>query len=269
MSLLLTGAEESAEAARRAGVELKADRVLLPQTRSRREVLLDSFEKWLIEKMRITLEQLLEDAGTSPELVSECLIEYGKELYYAGKPYGRYSETINAVASRKVSLKKALTGAWDLAFAWVVDEPHAHHPAMPLSIVLAFASLSLLWGWSVEAALLLMTWTGILRIGEVLAAQRGDLILPQDSAPGIEYALLQIRLPKTRGSAARHQSARIDPKDVDIGQKSCGLCQATPSADTSRCCRRPSACQFRRLEAKLLMISPPSAQERRGDIFTE
>ena len=214
MPLLPTGAEESAKAARRAATELKADRVLLPQTRSRREALLDSFEKWLVEKMRITLEQLLDGATTSPELVSECLIEYGKELYYAGKPYGRYSETINAVVSRKVSLKKALTGAWDLAFAWVVDEPHAHHPAMPLSIVLAFASLSLLWGWSVEAALLLMTWTGILRIGEVLAAVRGDLILPQDSAPGIEYALLQIRLPKTRGSAARHQSARIDPVDV-------------------------------------------------------
>lgn len=85
---------------------------------------------------------------------------------------------------------------------------------MPLSVVLAFSGLALLWGWPVEAALLSMTWTGILRIGEVLAAFRKDLILPMDSAPGIDYALLQVRQPKTRGSAARHQAARIDPEDV-------------------------------------------------------
>lgn len=49
---------------------------------------------------------------------------------------------------------------------------------------------------------------------ETLAARRRDLILPRDGAPGMKFALLQIYLPKTRGTAAKHQSARIDPEDV-------------------------------------------------------
>ena len=59
-----------------------------------------------------------------------------------------------------------------------------------------------------------MTCCGILRIGEVFLATRRDLILPCDTSPGMKYALLQIRQPKTRGSHARHQSARIDPSDI-------------------------------------------------------
>lgn len=43
---------------------------------------------------------------------------------------------------------------------------------------------------------------------------RADLVLPQDAAPGVWYALLRIRQPKTRGRAARHQAVRIDPGDV-------------------------------------------------------
>jgi len=107
-----------------------------------------------------------------------------------------------------------LASAWDLAFNWVVDEPHQHHAALPQSILIAAVSLALLWGWSREAATLALAWTGLLRIGEVFAAKRADLILPRDAAPGIQHALLKIRLPKTRGRAARHQSARIDPCDI-------------------------------------------------------
>jgi len=66
-----------------------------------------------------------------------------------------------------------------------------------------------------EASLLLMAWSGLLRIGEVFAAQRRDrLVLPTDGAPGCDFALLQINQPKTRGVSAKHQAARIDPQDV-------------------------------------------------------
>ncbi len=74
-------------------------------------------------------------------------------------------------------------------------------------------SVTLLWGWPTEAAVLALTWAGILRIGEVLLATRSDLILPDDSAPGTPYILLRIRTPKTRGRAAQHQAARVDAKD--------------------------------------------------------
>ena len=214
MPLEPVGHEENRRADRRSSTRLVADRVLRAQTRDRREMLLNQFESWLIEHYQISITQLLDNRDADAETVSDLLVAYGKELFYAGKPYGRYSETINAVATRRPILKRYLVGAWDLAYAWVADEPATHHPAMPLTVVLAFSALALLWGWPREAALLLLTWSGILRIGETLAARRRDLILPRDGAPGTKHALLQVYLPKTRGTAARHQSARIDPADV-------------------------------------------------------
>ena len=34
-------------------------------------------------------------------------------------------------------LRRQLGTAWDLAFSWVADEPASHHPAMPVSVLLA------------------------------------------------------------------------------------------------------------------------------------
>lgn len=207
-------ADERDRARRRAEVSLQSDRVLRPQTRSRREVLLCEFDSWIWQKEGVSLASILDVREVDAERVSELLVEYGKDLFYAGRSYGRFSETINAVGARKPLIRRSLVSAWDLAFSWVTDEPHTHHPAMPLSIVSAFSSLAHLWGWPVEAAIFLLTWCGLMRIGETLGATRSDLILPKDSAPGIDYVLVRIKQPKTRGSAARHQSARVDPVDV-------------------------------------------------------
>ena len=54
----------------------------------------------------------------------------------------------------------------------------------------------------------------VLRIGEVLMANRSNLALPGDSAPGTRFALLRVKYPERRGRAARHQAARKDPPDL-------------------------------------------------------
>ena len=59
-----------------------------------------------------------------------------------------------------------------------------------------------------------MAWAGILRVGEIFAAKRGDLVLPCDAAPGTSGILLRIQEPKTRGRSARHQAARIEYQDM-------------------------------------------------------
>ena len=46
-----------------------------------------------------------------------------------------------------MALRRQLAAAWDLAFNWVSGEPRQHHPAMPVSVLLALCSLALLWGW--------------------------------------------------------------------------------------------------------------------------
>ena len=207
-------AEEVRRADRRSNVQLVADRVVRPQTRSRQDQLLDQCNSWLLQKAEISVAELVDSKDADPETVAEYLVLYGRELFYAGRAYGRYSETINAVASRRPAFRRQLVAAWDLAFSWVSDEPSSHHPALPLTLLLAISTLSLLWGWAREASIFLIAWCGVLRIGEVTAARRGDLVLPSDGVPGRAFALLQIQQPKTRGVAAKHQAARIDPEDV-------------------------------------------------------
>ena len=200
-------------AQRRASVELVADRAVRPHTRSQRDNLLVAFDSWL-GQWGWSLATAVDVKDVDAEFVARLLVQYGRELYYSGKPYGYYSETINGVAARRPALRRQLAHAWDLAFAWVADEPVAHHPPIPKSILLALCGLALLWGWPCEAAIFLMSWSGLLRIGEAISATRADLILPADAAPGTSFALLRIRAPKTRGVGARHQAARFDQKDV-------------------------------------------------------
>eukprot|EP00438_Fugacium_kawagutii_P004823 Skav226390 [mRNA] locus=scaffold1631:67277:74756:+ [translate_table: standard] len=205
---------ERNRAAMRTPITLPADRVVRKETRNKRFQLLTKFKVWLWSEHKVSFRALLEEKPFDAELISHWVVMYGRELFASGKAYYQYSETINAIAMTKPLLKKQLTAAWDLAFAWLGDEPHEHHPALPVSVLLAMMTLSLYWGWVYEACVLGATWAGVMRIGEFLQACRKDLVLPQDTAPGNRYVLLRIPDPKTRGRHARHQSARIDQEDI-------------------------------------------------------
>eukprot|EP00435_Cladocopium_sp_Y103_P053797 s2167_g17.t1 len=209
-----TSAAERKRATLRRAVDLAGDRVILETTRKRRRELLQKFQAWLWCEKGVSLTFLLRERPPDPEKICSWLVLYGRELYKAGKAYGIFAETINAVSAARPILRKQLTLAWDLAFSWIAGEPYGHHAAMPASVLLGLLSIALLWGWLTEAAVLGMTWAGILRIGEALQACRKDLVLPKDAAPGTHYALLKISEPKTRGRHAKHQAARIDPCDI-------------------------------------------------------
>eukprot|EP00435_Cladocopium_sp_Y103_P048082 s660_g14.t1 len=166
-------AETAAERTRmfnRAGNFLASTRAVKQQTRDKRKIYLSRFQRWLFEEKRMSLRFLLDQKPPDPEAISAALVEYGKQLYYAGKSYGIYAETVNAVAVERPLVRRQLTSAWDLAFCWLADEPHRHHPALPLSIMAAMGTTALSWGWPYEAAVIMMSWVGIMRIGEVLCA---------------------------------------------------------------------------------------------------
>lgn len=187
-------------AERREGTNLIATRVARKDTLDRRARLLSDFRAWLYQTHEVYLSQLLTAKPPDAEEISRWLTLYGQEIFLAGKSYGKFAQTINAVAAARPIVRRQLVGAWDLALAWLVDEPTAHHPALPLSILLAIV--------------ISLARCGILRVEEVLLADRSDLILPCDAAPGTLFGLLRIKTPKTRGRAARHQAARIDPPDI-------------------------------------------------------
>lgn len=209
----MSAAEES-RAQFRSGLALASDRLIRPQTRVNRQQLLSAFQDWIFAEHGLQWQQIISAVPLDLELLNRLLVGYGKEMHASGKAYGKYAETINAVATAKPLVKRHLTMAWDLAFAWLQDEPADHHPAMPVSVLLAAMTVGIMWGWPVVSALLGLTWAGLLRIGEVLAAKRADLVLPFEAPPGTKHILLRIQNPKTRGRVARHQAARVDPADI-------------------------------------------------------
>ena len=182
-----TSAAERERASFRAATTLVASRTVRPETRQGRQKLLEKFSVWLSRFHGVALFELLSQKPADPEEICKWLVMYGQDMFSAGKSYAAYSETVNAVSAYRPLIKKQLAPAWDLAFAWLADEPHAHHPALPLSVLLAMLSTCILWGWPLEAGILALTWNGILRIGETLQAQRKDLILPDESMPGVEF----------------------------------------------------------------------------------
>ena len=198
---------------RRQMPQLPKGRPVLPATSQNREELFTAFSSWCTSQ-NLPLETLLESALANVEEINAVLSAYGKALYAAGRPYGHFAETINSVVSQRPVLRRNLQQAWDYAFAWVRAEPPTHHMACPWQVLLAIISTALLWGWTRVAGVCALCFGGILRMGEVLNAFRYDLLLPLDTHGTNNFALLAISEPKTRFSAARHQSSKIDAPDL-------------------------------------------------------
>ncbi|CAE7398354.1 folD [Symbiodinium sp. CCMP2592] len=197
---------------RRAESELSTGRPVLPRTKDNRARLLHEYDVWLRER-----GSSLHALGQPPldaAKISSLLVDFGRELFDAGRPYWHYSESVNAVAAAFPSVRRQLQGAWDLAFTWLALEPHSHHVPMPLVLLLASLSCCLLWGWLREAGIFALAWGGILRIGEATSASRSDLILPKDVLYLQRHILLKIQEPKTRLRVARHQVAKVEPEDL-------------------------------------------------------
>ncbi|CAE7937881.1 Mettl5, partial [Symbiodinium necroappetens] len=194
--------------------DLPTGRLVEPATQKPRDALWGAFCQWLLGQ-GIAVTELTEAPGTNDVDAVNCVLtRYGRELYRSGRPYSHYSELVNAYSARVPKLRRLLQLAWDLAFSWKRAEPGRHHIAMPWQILLALVTTAFLWGWPRTAGVLALTWGGLLRIGEALGAKRADLMLPTDVWDTIDFAFLTIREPKTRYSAARHQSVRIDQPDI-------------------------------------------------------
>lgn len=201
-------ARDRARAGGRHGVSLEAGRPVLEKTQKGREKLLEGFDAWLRGK-GLSLEVFLDPSQVDLDMVNLLIERYGRDLFKAGRPYGHYSELINGIASLRPRFRRALQGAWDLAYTWLKHEPGGHHTALPWQALVAMLVGALLWGWVRVAGIIALSWGSLSRIGEVVSATRLKLVLPSDLGFSVDYALLQIE-PKTRLRAARHQVARLD-----------------------------------------------------------
>ncbi|CAE7840815.1 unnamed protein product [Symbiodinium sp. CCMP2592] len=197
----------------RAATVLCEGRPVEPVTQRRRDKLLEAFKDWLWAQ-EVVLSDLFDLQPQTTRRLNNFLVRYGRELFEAGWPYSHYSEVINAISGKEPALRRSLQPAWDLAFAWLREEPHSHHVALPWQLLIALITTAMMWGWPRVAGMLALTWGALMRVGETLAARRDDLLLPSDVGDTMSYGLVSIHEPKTRFRAARHQSARIDQPDL-------------------------------------------------------
>eukprot|EP00439_Symbiodinium_sp_Y106_P057394 s126_g8.t1 len=194
--------------------ELQVGRPVQSRTRTNRVGLSAAFSQWLEEVAGFSLEALLQTKPFDPEDLCYWLTTYGRDLYNSGRPYWHYAETVNAVTAARPAFRRQAQGAWDLAFAWLAEEPYGHHTAMPLPVLLGILTTCLYWGWVREAGCFALAWGALLRGGEVCKAFRRDLVFPADALGAQTFVLLRISEPKTRARAARHQAAKLEPLDL-------------------------------------------------------
>ena len=212
LAVWVSHGDEGRKAAR-AGIILEDGRRVTQTTAEIREELVQKFISWLGEN-DLSFDGIFIANQPDVDKANKVLVAYGRWLFSEGRPYYHYSETINAVTSRRPLLRRSLQQAWDLAFMWGSYEPAEHHVAMPFQVIIALISSAWFWGWQREAAVFALTWGALLRTGELLASRRADLILPSDVDFTIDYALVKISEPKTRYRAARHQAAKLEHVDL-------------------------------------------------------
>jgi len=207
-----SGADWRRAGARR-GTPLVDGRRVLPATSQNREFLLAAFYGWASEE-GIDWEVLLRESHMYIDEINAILAAYGRLLYHAGRPYNHFAETLNGITTKKPSLRKHLQAAWNVAYGWVQQEPGSHHAALPPQVLIALLATALMWGWSRVAGCLALAFGAILRPGEVCAALRNQLLLPGDVFGTMQCAYLSILEPKTRFTAAKHQTAKLDAPDM-------------------------------------------------------
>ena len=204
---------DAARAKSRAGIVLEGGRRVTEATSATREVLFDNLLRWMTDQ-GVSGEDMIFASPPDLDGLNSILVRYGKWLFNSGKPYYHFSETINAVTSKRPLVRRSLQQVWDLAFMWGSYEPVEHHIAMPHQVLCALIAGAWYWGWVREAAVFALAWGALLRIGEILAAFRSDLILPSDVLFTIDHALLKVSEPKTRFRAARHQCGKLEHPDL-------------------------------------------------------
>ena len=182
-------------------------------TLTRRQRCWETFLQWAVGH-DIDFAFLLDQHQIFIDDINLILERFGRDLYKEGKPYAHFAETLNHITTLKPAIRRQLQGAWSFGFSWVKHEPSTHHVAMPGPMCLACIATSLIWGWVRFAGVIALMWSGLLRPGELLAAERRDLLLPSDGDETLRFGLISIRDPKTRFTNARHQSVKLDMEDL-------------------------------------------------------
>ena len=181
--------------------------MLEPQTIRLRAQIWTHFSSWADRELG---ENAVTSLQRSPAIFVKCLEAYGLAQYQSGGPLHYYRQLLAHVQRENVSLKPFMSSAWSLVSRWEVAEPTRHRTPVPEPLLRAIACLGLSWGWPNFATVVMACFYGICRIGEVLKAQRRELLTPVDLMSEDQVVYLRILQPKSRRRGASVQYTTID-----------------------------------------------------------
>ena len=145
-----------------------------------------------------------------PELLVQMLIVFGQVLYTIGESLQQFRQLLAHAQVEVPGARAIMRPAWDQVTRWEKVEPTTHRTPMPEPIMLAMCALALCWNWDVWAATTLLCFFGSCRIGEVLKAERGDFLSPDDLLCDDNRFYLCIREPKSRGRGPKVQHVAVN-----------------------------------------------------------
>ena len=171
--------------------------LLEPATMAMRAKLWERFVVWVNLKFS---EGLTAELVQHPALLVAALEAFGAESFTSGLPLLYFRQLLAHVQNEIPTSRTHMSRAWNLVGRWEVAEPTQHRTPLPEPVLLAMAGLSSCWGWERFACSMLLCFYGTCRIGEVLNAQREDLLTPLDLLEEHDKELyLRIKRPKSRG----------------------------------------------------------------------
>ena len=115
-----------------------------------------------------------------PAFCAMALRAYGNWGYSRGKTISSFRHTIIAAQRRVIGVKPYLSMAWEMVSRWEAVEPPVHRCPTPEPLVKAMVFLAISWDMHKWAAVTLLAFYGLARIGEVLRCRRRDVLLPLD-----------------------------------------------------------------------------------------
>ena len=185
--------------------------LLEPQTVALRGRVWTEFAVWVGSELDdCSIDEFLR----SPLLFIKILEAYGKEKFKAGMPLHYFRQLLAHSQREYPLLKPFMAQAWSLVSKWELAEPTQHRPPIPEPVVVAIAILGYFWKWPRFSSTVLMSFFGICRIGEVLAATRRDLLTPSDLLDPNEKIYLRINLPKSRNRGPKIQYSTFENRQL-------------------------------------------------------
>eukprot|EP00438_Fugacium_kawagutii_P003517 Skav224779 [mRNA] locus=scaffold4598:69178:73705:- [translate_table: standard] len=187
--------------------------LIRPETVAIGRVHWQKFLNWLDASLN---EETIMSLWRVPSLMGSMLAAYGRYWYGEGGALYAFRHLVVYMQRMYPGLKGGLQEAWTIISKWEEIEPVVHRKPVPLAVIKAFVVTAIHWRWYRFAAVILMTFYGCARPGEVLNGLRSNLVLPSDigERTGVK-CFIRICKPKPgRRGLGRTQHAVVNDADV-------------------------------------------------------